>query len=1788
MKAINLFAGIGTMTRAFLAHGTEIIWAQEEVGTAAKVYRYNFPQIPLYEGAPEEAVEQIPEHDLLLAAIRCTPHTIHTVNAMGNRQAEKESEERIRIQKQPELLCEVVDKYRPLAVCIMLPGMLKAIEPALRYIGSRLSEAGYCYRWALLRGTENGEVPFTGRKGYLAAFREEGMWEKFSFPKADQRFPYTIALPQWNGKRDERCYDVPKWCAELFLREKPEQGKIYSIVSGSRGKLTGSVLKAHDYCPGLTEYSWYSTFVIDEKGIRRIAPEEYMAVQGDRGTRFPPQMSNRKIWGVMRYAGIYGIEEKIAAGMHRALEDVSLQERIAGYLLREFDNRQFLYKKKMGMVCMPTGCGSTQTMQYLVQGILKRTWGKWKVIVLETNRHSCVQMEQVLGNGGLSAKISGALGAIDDFLLGGSDILVVTYMAWANYIRERKPEGIHTNLVLLGAEAEMGWRYLTGTEAYLPQAVYAGVATISDPEAAEVFGPVRYQYTLQQACEDHTMVPTRIDYLHVPQNTEDGKGALAEEIRRDMLPYGKKTLIITSSIAQAQYLQNKLHMLCMEAQENREISLCVSSQQAEDRDLQLRAFRRSGGNILITVNMWRELQIPEIGQIYVLGWAGEQDLLRILDLVSIKCPGKETGRVVIQDREVFERALALTDNREDNEELHRFCTCLWEGEYAAAAADFERIREVYANLAEQIKKELAVLHGQAAAKINEGDREARRRMIRLWLLMSRLSAGWEETLRLREELPDTAEGTADTVPEEKEQAEWICTGDETPVWRNSAEQGAVLENAFLRLLDCLFTWNPEDNPELGEKAEAVLHFLQKRPGGDQNGRDLDLVYLDDTRQKRSCHFECKNVRSQKLKAEAILHKIRQVQRNAKGEIEHWILVMPVGKLEKSAAELFEEAERTPGMYYPVKDIQVWNEESGIRELFGIVPQLYEIFYGGCSGETSKPEDWSAEEKNGIIHKWKQKLMPVLLLPQGLLSYPRQPEKLMFELQNDASVRDQYESLFKYRVKMNYYLDNQQEKRYYSEDEMVRWLSSEECRARVLLGEFASGKTFFLYCLCRKLLEEFVKNPQNNYIPICISLRNLREVNSPSELLERRMKEMGCGLADFYSLKEKFHVLVCLDGFDEITSVIDDGTIEKNIKRLAACCEHLSGTKILVTSRPQCFAKKEIKERLSERLGGLEILHLAPVEQEAGEQFVLFGTGEDRIKRWELISGDRNIRALMEKPFFLDMIRQLLDSGEIIGKNAVSVYGHYIRACLRRKFDSSFDREDSGLLNTGQTIGRIYHALCAMSYMMQEKGEESVRISELEDYLGKPAAEVLWMEENAGKDVRQDADNRFSMRTLLKYAGADSQRVAFSHRSIQEYFVAVYLWGLLENDDACFEEALGRHYFSNEILGFLAELIQGEPSGGAEILRKLAALVERETAQTKLAAKVMQIMYFADQDRKIPEACWSGKDLAGISIPGADLTGQNFRGTVFVNANLNNVRLDDCDCSGCNMTGARLGESGRILALRYEGGELICLYEDGCMRRWDIQHGEEISCVADFPLMERVVLGECGMIYTQNQSRFRLIAARGRSWEISQEYVKRNNRELLAASGELRLFREKSGAGTEIALVHMQDGTIRKEWRTDENGHGVTVDGRIAVIYDGKDTIEVFDVQEGERNGTFTAEKRGSMIALAAHVWDGVVCILTGYRDGTIWAYQYEDGRIHTKMEGRLYGLMHLAFCGNETAVFADSEGAVHRALLHYEQRKIQMDWKPEMKLSISCRNIKTDGLIPENIRVRLEERSQEV
>lgn len=107
-------------------------------------------------------------------------------------------------------------------------------------------------------------------------------------------------------------------------------------------------------------------------------------------------------------------------------------------------------------------------------------------------------------------------------------------------------------------------------------------------------------------------------------------------------------------------------------------------------------------------------------------------------------------------------------------------------------------------------------------------------------------------------------------------------------------------------------------------------------------------------------------------------------------------------------------------------------------------------------------------------------MPAFGVPKKMKALLHKPETIMRDIQMDKKLRGQYEKLYRNYVMLRYYDERDSISDDYLEENMMQWLFFGSCMVRALLGEFGDGKTFFVYCLCRKLLEQFIQNPDKNF------------------------------------------------------------------------------------------------------------------------------------------------------------------------------------------------------------------------------------------------------------------------------------------------------------------------------------------------------------------------------------------------------------------------------------------------------------------------------------------------------------------------------------------------------------------------------------------------------------------------------------------------------------------------------------------------------------------------------------
>jgi len=232
-----------------------------------------------------------------------------------------------------------------------------------------------------------------------------------------------------------------------------------------------------------------------------------------------------------------------------------------------------------------------------------------------------------------------------------------------------------------------------------------------------------------------------------------------------------------------------------------------------------------------------------------------------------------------------------------------------------------------------------------------------------------------------------------------------------------------------------------------------------------------------------------------------------------------------------------------------------------------------------------------------------------------------------------------------------------------------------------------------------------------------------------------------------------------------------------------------------------------------------------------------------------------------------MLRELWEDGSHLVLSENEIYDRYIEKCLRRKFKLGYDRSDRWVKEE-DAVPRIRQALRQIAVRMQENRQERMAVREMESFLEKPLAEILWEEEGREEVLDEDARNRFSMRSLFK--NETGGEISFAHRSIREYFVGMHLLELLDSDLEQFYDFLERDICSYEIYGFLAKEISGE--GRETRMERLLSLLPRCRAEgSAVAAAILQICFLADV--RIPQGEWRGCIWMECIFPGEIFPGR---------------------------------------------------------------------------------------------------------------------------------------------------------------------------------------------------------------------------------------------------------------------------------------------------------------------------
>lgn len=270
IKIIDLFAGIGGIRKGFeqaSKNKIECVFTSEWDKFAVQSYLANYPDEKIYGDITQVNVDEIPDHDILLAGFPCQPFS-----QAGLKKGFDDTRgtlffdiERILISKQPKaFLLENVKRLRTHDGGRTLQVILK-----------HLKTAGYSNVHCQVLNAKDFGLPQNRERIFIVGFLDQDV--KFEFPKPPQPLTrvgdilednidskYTISDKLWAGHKRRKI-------------ENRLKGKGFGYSLFNEDSEYTNTISARYYKDG-------SEVLIDQKGLnpRKLTPREAARLQGFR------------------------------------------------------------------------------------------------------------------------------------------------------------------------------------------------------------------------------------------------------------------------------------------------------------------------------------------------------------------------------------------------------------------------------------------------------------------------------------------------------------------------------------------------------------------------------------------------------------------------------------------------------------------------------------------------------------------------------------------------------------------------------------------------------------------------------------------------------------------------------------------------------------------------------------------------------------------------------------------------------------------------------------------------------------------------------------------------------------------------------------------------------------------------------------------------------------------------------------------------------------------------------------------------------------------------------------------------------------------------------------------------------------------------------------------------------------------------------------------------------------------------------------------------------------------
>ncbi|MEM9271541.1 MAG: NACHT domain-containing protein [Cyanobacteria bacterium P01_F01_bin.143] len=505
----------------------------------------------------------------------------------------------------------------------------------------------------------------------------------------------------------------------------------------------------------------------------------------------------------------------------------------------------------------------------------------------------------------------------------------------------------------------------------------------------------------------------------------------------------------------------------------------------------------------------------------------------------------------------------------------------------------------------------------------------------------------------------------------------------------------------------------------------------------------------------------------------------------------------------------------------------------------------------------------------------------------------------------------------------------------------QWLADDSKEHLSVLGEFGTGKTWFVFHYAWIALQKYLEAKKNGVkrprLPLVIPLRDYaKAVNMESlfsEFFFRKHEIPLPGYSAFEQLNRMGKLLLIFDGFDEMAARIDKQAMINNFWQLARAI--VPGAKAILTCRTEHFPEArqgrrllsaELQASVSALTGEppqFEVLELEKFNQQQIEE--VLAKQEVQASAVEKVIANQDLLDLARRPVMLELIVEALpdiEQGKPIDISRIYLYA------VTRKMNRDIKTE-----RTFTSLAEKLYFLCELSWEMISTDTMSINYREFPEKIrrcfGDKVAEA--------KELDHWHYDMMGQTILVRNSEGDYSP---AHRSFLEFFVAYKFaaeLGILAEDFAAIAEipefqervdlarTFGKQPLAKAVQDLILPMISKEEVSEQRLLEVIQETKGKSEEQAAYIGGNGINLLLSLQGNLLTD-----KDLSRTSIKGGDFSQAHLRDINLTNSNLNNCLFAKQDF-------------GSVYAVSWHPQESILAtgHIDGTVRIWEGATGREL-------------------------------------------------------------------------------------------------------------------------------------------------------------------------------------------------------------------------------------------------------